>query len=157
MRILTLAVLMSAIINATVSNVLAADEAFVCPVTTMPNPPFEPPFSPYGTEYREFRQTSSLFYVGTPDLFMRFDNRWDAAYSRKMPFFSQGFNAKEESSPRLAVVARRLDAPDPRSCATRGSFRCEPAFPQSPEPCLKPRRCRYRLLDFSPGRRRWNR
>ena len=84
---------------------LRADDDFVCLVTNAPDVAFVPP-SPY-----ESLETTSnaIFLFGTADLWTVVNTRWQPLNGNKIPYFSQGYDAKEDPDPRLQVVARRLD------------------------------------------------
>jgi hypothetical protein len=80
-----------------------------CPVTEPPNPPFIPP--------RPYRANAGQreFLYGTPSLWTRVYPGWKVGgpAGSKLPYFSQGFDSRNERSPDLNIVARRLDGPEP--------------------------------------------
>ena len=87
---------------------LRAVEAFICPVTQPPKPAFVPP-----APFKPVQATSGGFLYGTPQLWAMVTTQWTALSANKLPFFAEGFDWKRESAPRMIVVARRLDIPQP--------------------------------------------
>jgi hypothetical protein len=86
-----------------------ADGKQGCRVTAAPDPPFVPP-----PPFRERAGTDEFLY-GTPALWAVVQRHWQvhAFDGQKLPYFPQGYDSTKEHSPRLTVVARRLDGPDP--------------------------------------------
>jgi len=86
-----------------------ADGKQTCLVTAAPDPPFVPP--------PPFRADSSNgeFLYGTPALWAVVQRHWQVHGfdGQKLPYFPQGLDSTKEHNPRLTVVARRLDGPEP--------------------------------------------
>lgn len=80
-----------------------------CPVTKPPSPAFVPP-----APYPEDRAPGQFLY-GSPSLWVAIRPHWSAQprHKAKLLYFRQGYDAVAEPNPRLSVVARRRDAPDP--------------------------------------------
>ncbi|MDT8305849.1 MAG: c-type cytochrome [Anaerolineae bacterium] len=84
-----------------------------CPVTQPPSPAFEPPEGP-GDRLRE---DPLWFWVGSPELWttLEADGLWtdlphdQHGYTQKRPFWSEGYNWREEQDPELVLTGRRLD------------------------------------------------
>ena len=90
-----------------------ADGKAGCPVTAAPDPPFVPP-APFRAD-----SSSSEFLYGTPALWAVVQRHWQVhGFSgSKLPYFRQGYDWTKDHNPRLTVVARRLDTPDPMEWA----------------------------------------
>jgi hypothetical protein len=89
---------------------LAADS---CPATKPPDPAFVPP-----PPYPEAQGNS--FYVGTPKLWVlvypgpwRGLPHWPEGYRQKIVWWSEGYNAKADPLPAIAISGRRLDGNAP--------------------------------------------
>jgi hypothetical protein len=103
------------ILPALVPNLVAADTANTCPVTTAPNPPFVPP-APYPPNAGQ-----GAFWHGTPGLWTNLgvEGIWRAlprrenGYFNKLFLWQQGYDWRKEPQPDIIVVVRRLDAEAP--------------------------------------------
>lgn len=80
-----------------------------CPVTHPPEPAFVPP-SPYP------KAGGRSFYVGTPKLWVlvypgpwRGLPPWPEGYRQKIVWWSEGFDARKDPRPAIAISGRRLD------------------------------------------------
>ncbi len=80
-----------------------------CPVTKPPDPAFVPP-SPYP------EAQGNSFYVGAPKLWVlvysgpwRGLPHWPEGYRQKIVWWSQGYNAKADPLPAIAISGRRMD------------------------------------------------
>ena len=80
-----------------------------CPVTAAPTPAFVPP-SPH---HSNPSNGSGYFLYGTPALWAYVHTDWQIHEGSKLPYFSEYLDHSKENDPRLSVVARRLDRPDP--------------------------------------------
>ena len=80
---------------------LAADK-HGCPFTKPSDHPFLPP-PPYKSDVG-----IGEFWYGTPALWTLIYPRWRVHSGGKLPYFRQGYDWLNETSPRLTVVARRL-------------------------------------------------
>ena len=79
-----------------------------CPVTKPSDHQFVPP-PPY-----ESTVGSGEFWYGTPALWTLIYPGWRLhSGGQKLPFFRQGYDVMKERTPRLTVVARRLDGNAP--------------------------------------------
>ena len=89
-----------------INPVLAADRRR-CPVTRPPIHPFVPPadYSAGAGENEFLYGSSALWTIIYPN--------WHIHSGGKLPVFRQGYDWRKEIEPRLTVVARRLDRPDP--------------------------------------------
>jgi len=90
--------------------VYAADS---CPVTKPLDPTFVPP-SPYPGA------PGKSFYVGTPKLWVllfpgpwRGLPHWPQGYRQKITWWSEGYDAKADPLPAIAISGRRLDGSAP--------------------------------------------
>ncbi len=94
---------------ATLPRLSLAEGRESCPVTKPPSPAFVPP-----APYPEDRAPGQFLY-GSPSLWVAVRAHWSAQPRRKakLLYFRQGYDAVAEPNPRLSVVARRLDKPDP--------------------------------------------
>jgi hypothetical protein len=87
-----------------------------CTITKPPSPPYTPP-PPYPSELGEG------FWFGSEKLWTHLpaNGTWtlghyspaESAFRQKLLWYREGFNAKEESKPKLIVTGKRLDAPAP--------------------------------------------
>jgi hypothetical protein len=78
-----------------------------CPVTQAPEHPFIPPPPLDKVE-------DGTFVLGTPALWTRVTNHWLLNRTgNKLPYHSEAYTRYKVNNPPLAVVARRLDAPEP--------------------------------------------
>jgi hypothetical protein len=89
-----------------INPVFAADRRS-CPVTRPPVHPFVPPagYSAGAGENEFLYGSSALWTIIYPN--------WHIHSGGKLPFFRKGYDWMKEKEPRLTVVARRLDRPDP--------------------------------------------
>ena len=89
-----------------ISPVLAAGRRS-CPVTRPPVHPFVPPagYSALVGEDEFLYGSSALWTVIYPN--------WHVHGGSKLPFMRQGYDSMKEKEPRLTIVARRLDRPEP--------------------------------------------
>lgn len=84
-----------------------------CRVTQPPSPAFEPPEGPG----ERLREDARWFWVGSPALWttLEADGLWadlphhEHGYTQKRPFWSEGYNWREEQDPDLVLTGRRLD------------------------------------------------
>jgi hypothetical protein len=84
-----------------------------CPVTKPPNRAFVPPV-PYP------KAPGESFYVGTPKLWVevypgpwRGLPVWPEGYRQKIVWWSEGYDAKADPQPQIAISGRRLDSSAP--------------------------------------------
>ena len=84
-----------------------------CPVTKPPDPAFIPP-SPYP------EAPGKSFYVGTPKLWVLVVSgpwhtlpHWQEGFRQKIAWFSEGYNARSDPLPAIAISGRRLDGNAP--------------------------------------------
>jgi hypothetical protein len=89
-----------------------------CPVTKPPNPVFTPPPS-----YPQAQGNS--YYVGTPKLWVLVYAapwsdlpRWPEGYRQKIAWWSDGYDAKADPLPSIAISGRRLDGNAPPMVVT---------------------------------------
>ena len=96
------------------TRVLAAD---TCPMTKPPDPAFVPPSS-----YPKPGPES--FYVGTPKLWVLVYASpwsgpvWSEGYRQEIAWYSQGYKAKADPKPAIAISGRRLDGNAPPMVVT---------------------------------------
>src|ERR1019366_6826438 len=84
-----------------------------CPVTKAPEHPFIPPPPLDKVE-------DGTFVLGTPGLWARVTTHWLLNRTgNKLPYFSEVYTRYKVDNPPLAVVARRLDGPEPLVWAER--------------------------------------
>jgi hypothetical protein len=98
-----------------------------CPATRPPDPPFVPP-APYPPTPPSV--VDEKFWYGTNQLWtwLNADGTWEMAHDQhglfdKSVWWRQGYDWRTETTPRLQVTGRRLDAPAPAitiSGATNG-------------------------------------
>jgi hypothetical protein len=102
--------LASLVFGAISLTAFAADREDACPVAKAPDQQFKPPLG-----YHPYTGNDGRFLLGTPSLWALVTTHWKLGWTgRKLPYFSQNFSyGKSEVDPRLAVVARRLDSPEP--------------------------------------------
>lgn len=81
------------------------DRSYVCPVTSVPNPPFVPP-PPHWTD-----AGSGMFWYGTDSLWtiLDADGRYKKVYNAKLSYWQREFDWRKHLRPELKVVAKRLD------------------------------------------------
>ena len=86
-----------------------ADGKQACLVTAAPDPPFVPP-APFRAD-----SSSGEFLYGTQELWAVVQRHWQihGFTGSKLPYFHQGYDWTKANNPRLTVVARRLDGPEP--------------------------------------------
>ena len=96
--------------TASLALAFAAD---TCPVSKPPDPAFVPPAS-----YPEPHGNS--FYIGTPKLWVlvypgpwRGLPHWPEGYRQKIVWWSEGYDAKADPLPAIAISGRRLDGTAP--------------------------------------------
>jgi hypothetical protein len=98
---------------ATCPSMSGAESQNVCPVTKAPEHPFIPP-PPLDTA------EDGTFVLGTAGLWARVTTHWLLHQtSNKLPYHSESYSKYKVGNPPLAVVARRLDAPEPLVWAER--------------------------------------
>jgi hypothetical protein len=90
-----------------------ASAADICPATTPPDTVFVPPPS-----YP--KAAGKTFYVGTPKLWVtiypgpwRGLSLWPEGYRQKIVWWSEGYDAKADPLPAIAISGRRLDGNAP--------------------------------------------
>ena len=88
-------------------NPVPAADRRSCPVTRPPVHPFVPPegYSALVGEDEFLYGSSVLWTVVYPN--------WHIHRGSKLPFRRQGYDSMKEMEPRLTVVTRRLDRPEP--------------------------------------------
>jgi hypothetical protein len=104
----------------TAATILPNNPPATCPITRPPNVPFTAP-SPFLPATLPTNYTGQFWY-GTADLWtlLETDGIWsgfpdsDAGYiQNKVFWWSERFNIKKETKPKLTITGKRLDAPAP--------------------------------------------